>query len=167
MYCFHLQLNQHLTAFLQRHKHKEKKELPVWEHIERLCSHVRPKRPWPMNETTAVPIRLWTKTRIRTNTHTNTTQLLALHCHPNNPVAGTVLLPTQTMIVLIYMRSIKQPIMPIRLQSTDRTIVLIRLWSNDQLIDQAPNIQPTITTWCWHCTTIKTDTLLFCLQLTN
>ena len=26
----------------------------------------------------------------------NTTPLLALHCHPNNPVADTVLLPTQT-----------------------------------------------------------------------
>ena len=32
----------------------------------------------------------------RANTPTNTTPLLALHCHPNDPVAGTVLLPTQT-----------------------------------------------------------------------
>ena len=31
--------------------------------------------------------------RIRANTPTNTTPLLALHCHPNDPVAGTVLLP--------------------------------------------------------------------------
>ena len=28
------------------------------------------------------------------------TPLLALHCHPNDPVAGTVLLPNQTMTVL-------------------------------------------------------------------
>ena len=91
--CFYLQLNQHLTAFLQRYKHKEKKELPVWEHIERLRSYMHPKRPWPTNETTAVLIRLRIKTRIRADTHTNTTPLLALYCHPNNPVAGTVLLP--------------------------------------------------------------------------
>ena len=53
-----------------------------------------------MNKTTAVPICLRTKTRICANTPTNTTLLLALYCHPNNPVAGTVLLPNQTMTVL-------------------------------------------------------------------
>jgi hypothetical protein len=146
--CFHLQLNQHLTAFLQRHKHKEKKELPVWEHTERLHSHVRPQTPvtyeqdncranTPTDRQEFVPIRLrmrqlpcqyaYGQTRIRANTPTNMTPLLALHCHPNDPVAGTVLLPTQTMIVLICMRSIEQPIVPIRLRSTDRTIAPIRL----------------------------------------
>ena len=52
-----------------------------------------PKRPWPMNKTTAVPIRLQIKTRIRADTHTNMTPLLALYCHPNDPVARTILLP--------------------------------------------------------------------------
>ena len=46
-----------------------------------------------MNKITAVPIRLWTKTRIHVNTPTNITPLLVLYCHPNNPIAGTVLLP--------------------------------------------------------------------------
>ena len=46
------------------------------------------------------------QTRIRANMPMNTTPLLALHCHPNDPVTNTVLLPTQTMIVLICMRSI-------------------------------------------------------------
>ena len=55
------------------------------------------------------------QTRIYTNTPTNTTPLLALYCHPNDPVAGTVLLPTQTIIVLICIRYINQPIAPIRL----------------------------------------------------
>ena len=73
---------------------------------------------------------------------TNTTPLLALYCHPNDPVASTVLLPTQTMIVLIYMRSIDQPIALIRLLSRpNQTIVLICLQFTDQLIDKL-YIQP-------------------------
>ena len=40
-----------------------------------------------------MPIRLRTKTRIRADMHTNTTPLLALYCHLNDPVARTVLLP--------------------------------------------------------------------------
>jgi len=35
------------------------------------------------------------QTRIRANMPTNTTLLLALYCHPNDPIASTVLLPTQ------------------------------------------------------------------------
>ena len=56
-----------------------------------------------------------TKIRICANTPTNTTLLLALYCHPNNPVAGTVLLPIQIIIVPIYMRYINQLIALIRL----------------------------------------------------
>ena len=44
------------------------------------------------------------------NTPINIILLLALLCHPNNPVANTVLLPTQTIIV------------PMCLRSTDRLI---------------------------------------------
>ena len=72
----------------------QRKELPVVEYMDKgYVVTCVPKRPWPMNETTAVPIRLRTKTRIRADTHTNTTPLLALYCHPNDPVARTVLLP--------------------------------------------------------------------------
>ena len=88
-----------------------------------------------------MPIHLRTKTRIYTDTHMNTTPLLALYYHPKDPIAGTVLLPTQTMIVLICMWSIKQPIMPIRLRSTDRMTVLMYLQSTDRPIDEL-YIQP-------------------------
>ena len=47
----------------------------------------------------------------------NMTLLLALYCYPNDLIAGTVLLPTQTIIVLICIRYIDQPIAPIRLLS--------------------------------------------------
>ena len=112
--CFHLQLNQHLTAFLQRHKHKER-TASGGMYGPRLHSHVRPQTPvtyeqdncranTPTDRQEFAPIRLrmrqlpyqyaYGQTRIRTNTPTNTTPLLALHCHPNDPVTGTVLLPT-------------------------------------------------------------------------
>ena len=39
-----LQLNQHLTAFLQHHKHKER-TASVGMYGLRLCSHVRPQTP--------------------------------------------------------------------------------------------------------------------------
>ena len=86
-------------------------------------------------------------TRFRADLPTNTTLLLALYCHLNNPIAGTVLLPTQTIIVPICIRYIDQPIAPIRLlsrpdrtivpmclRSTDQMIVLIRLRSTDRMI---------------------------------
>ncbi|OCL00660.1 uncharacterized protein K441DRAFT_651673 [Cenococcum geophilum 1.58] len=75
--------------------------------------------------------RLRSYTRIRADTPTNTTPLLALYCHPNDPVASTVLLPTQTIIVPICIRYIDQLIALIRLRSTDRMIVPIRLRSTD------------------------------------
>ena len=72
----------------------------------------------------------------------NTTPLLALYCHPNDPVAGTVLLHTQTIIVPIRIQYIDQPIAPIRLLSRpDRTIVLMCLRSTDRPIDEL-YIQP-------------------------
>ena len=43
------------------------------------------------------------------------TPLLVLYCHPNDPIAGTVLLPTQIIIVPLCMRYIDQPIVLIRL----------------------------------------------------
>ena len=54
------------------------------------------------------------------------TPLLALYCHPNDLIAGTVLLSTQTIIVPICMRYIDQPIAPIRLLSPPnaRTVLL-------------------------------------------
>ena len=45
----------------------------------------------------------------------NTTPLLVLYCHPNNLIAGTILLPIQIIIVLICIQYINQPIALIRL----------------------------------------------------
>ena len=42
--CFHLQLNQYLTAFLQRHKHKER-TASGGIYGQRLRSHMRPQTP--------------------------------------------------------------------------------------------------------------------------
>ena len=73
--------------------------------------------------------------RLRANLPASMTPLLALYCHPNDPVAGTVLLPTQTIIVPICIRYINQPIAPIRLLSRpDQMIVPIRLRSTDRMI---------------------------------
>ena len=70
------------------------------------------------------------------------TPLLALYCHLNDPVAGTVLLPTQTIIVLICIWYINQPIAPIRLLLRPNwTIVPMCLWSTDWPIDEL-YIQP-------------------------
>ena len=80
--CFHLQLNQYLTAFLQSHKHKER-TASGGIYGQRLCSHVRPKRPWPTNETTAMPIHL----RIDKN--------LCQYAYEYDPVAGITLPPEQ------------------------------------------------------------------------
>ena len=89
---------------------------------QRLCGHVRPQIPVTYK---------WDNCRI------NTTPLLALYCHLNDLIAGTVLLPTQTTIVPIYIRYIDQPIAPIRLLSRpDRTIVLMYLRSTDRPIDK-------------------------------
>ena len=78
---------------------------------------------------------MWSQTRIRADTPTNMTPLLALYCHPNDPIPGTVLPPTQTIIVPICIRYIDQPMAPIRLLSRpDRTIASIRLRSTDQMI---------------------------------
>ena len=83
----------------------------------RLRSHVRPQTPVTYE---------WDHRRANTPTDRqdsaliclrNMTPLLALYCHPNDPVASTVLLPTQIMIVLICIRYIDQPIAPIRLLS--------------------------------------------------
>ena len=54
--------------------------------------------------------RLRGYTRIRADTPMNTTLLLALYCHSNNPIASTVLLPTQTITVLMCLRSTDWPI---------------------------------------------------------
>ena len=67
----------------------------------------------------------------------NMTPLLTLNCYPNDLIASTILLPTQTTIVLIYIRYIDQPIALIRLLSRpDRTIVPICLRSTDRPIDK-------------------------------
>ena len=71
------------------------------------------------------------------------------------------------LIALIYLRSTDRMIMPVRLRSTDWMIVPVCLQSNDQSIDRAPNIQPTITTWCWYRTAIRTDFYCFRLQPTD
>ena len=130
--CIHLQLNQHLTAFLQHHKHKERTASGGMYGQGYVVIYV-PKRPWPMNEITAflqyhkhkektasgriygpklyshihpqTPIT-YKQDNCHTNTPTNTTPLLALHCHLNDPIASTILLPTQTMIVLICIQFI-------------------------------------------------------------
>ena len=77
-----------ITTFLQHHKHKER-TASGGIYGPRLRTHVRPQTPVSYEQDNC-----------RANTPTNTTPLLALHCHPNDPVAGTVLLPNQTMTVL-------------------------------------------------------------------
>jgi hypothetical protein len=132
--CFHLQLNQHLAAFLQRHKHKER-TASGGMYGPRLRSHVRPQTPvtyeqdncrasTPTDRQEFVPIRLRIRPRCWHYTATRT---------------------TPSLVPYYYLH--RQLIVPIRIRSTtDRTIVPIRLRSNDQLIDRAPNVRPTITT---------------------
>ena len=129
-----------ITAFLRHHKHKER-TASGGIYRPRLRSHVRPKRPWPINKTTAVPIRLRIWPRCWHYTATQTTPSLVPYYYP-----------TRQWLCYAY-------------SPTDRTIAPIRLRSNNQLIDRAPNVRPTITTWCWHRTAIRTNTLLLCLQL--
>ena len=85
--CFHLQLNQYLTAFLQHHKYKERTaSIGTYRKVT-----------WPRAPPNAHNLQMrqlpcqytYGQTRIRANTPTNTTPLLALYCHPNDPVAGT------------------------------------------------------------------------------
>ena len=86
--CFHLQLNQHLTAFLQYRKHKERTaNIGIY--------YVVTYAPTPVTYKWDNCRALRTKTRIHTNTPMNMTPLLALHYHLNDPIAGTVLLPNQ------------------------------------------------------------------------
>ena len=87
-----------------------------------------------------------------------TDPILLPHCYLNDPVANTILLPTQIIIVPICIRYINQLIALIRLLSRpDRTIVLMCLRSNDQLIDRAPSVRLTITTCRWHRTATRID----------
>jgi len=66
--------------------------LRVGTYGQRLCGPCAHKRPWLRMR--QLPCQYaYRQTRIRADTPTNTAPLLALYCHPNDPVAGTVLLP--------------------------------------------------------------------------
>ena len=85
---FHLQLNQHLTTFLQRHKHKER-TASSGIYGQRLRGHVRPQTPvtykWdncrtniPTDRQEFVPIRLRIQPRCWQYTAARTTR--RWHC---------------------------------------------------------------------------------------
>ena len=119
--CFHLQLNQRLTAFLQRHKHKER-TASGGIYGQRLRGHVRPKRPWPMNETTD-------RANVPAIYRPTDRQALCLTHYHHLTLAPYCCL-NLTTVVLICLRSIDQLIVPIRIRSTtDQPIVPICLRS--------------------------------------
>ena len=129
----HYHQNQYLTAFLHRHKHKER-TASGGIYGQRLRSHVRPQTP---------------VTYERDNCRANTPTEYEPRCWHY-----TATRTTPSLVPYYYLH--RQLIVPIRIRSTtDQPIVPMCLRSTDQLIDE-----PVLDHYHyrrWYRTTTRTD----------